>query len=41
MKKKNRENRRKGALERLEAVKEPNERQEQEIETLKKRLKSL
>jgi predicted PP-loop superfamily ATPase len=41
MKKKNRENRRKGALERLEAVNKPNERQEQEIETLKKRLKSL
>ena len=31
-------NRRKGALERLEKVKEPNKRQEKEIETLKKRL---
>ena len=35
---KNLRNRRKGALERLEQVKEPNKRQEKEIETLKKRL---
>jgi len=45
MKKKNRQNRRQGALKRLEAVKDPksglqfpNERQQREIETLKKRL---
>ena len=36
---KNLQNRRKGALERLEQVKEPNKRQEKEIEILKKRLK--
>ena len=39
MKKKNLQNRRKGALERLERVKEPNKRQEREIETLKKRIR--
>ena len=33
--KKNLQNRRKGALSRLEQVKEPNKRQEKEIETLK------
>jgi len=39
MRKKNSINRRKGALERLERVKEPNKRQEREIETLKKRIR--
>ena len=38
MKKKNRQNRRQGALKRLEEVAEKNERQQREIETLKKRL---
>lgn len=38
IKKKNIFNRRKGALERLEKVNEPNERQVKEIEVLKKRL---
>jgi len=41
MKKKNLQNRRKGALERLERVKEPNKRQEKEIETLKNRINVL
>lgn len=36
--KKNRDNRRRGALERLLAVKSPNERQLAEIEILQKRL---
>ena len=36
--KKNRDNRRRGALERLLAVKDPNERQLAEIEILQKRL---
>tara|TARA_B100000131_G_scaffold322694_1_gene377619 strand:- start:4753 stop:4884 length:132 start_codon:yes stop_codon:yes gene_type:complete len=38
--KKNLENRRRVALETLEKVKEPNKRQEAEIETLKKRVKA-
>lgn len=38
MKKKNRQNRRMGALKRLDEVKEKNERQQREIDTLKKRL---
>jgi len=41
MKKKNLQNRQKGALERLERVKEPNKRQEKEIETLKNRINVL
>jgi hypothetical protein len=36
--KKNRDNRRRGALERLLAVKDPNERQQGEIAILEKRL---
>jgi hypothetical protein len=39
--KKNRQNRRKGALERLLRVKDPNDRQKAEIETLEKRVNTL